>query len=116
MYHTNIKSYLLTNFVFDESFSSTLAYTSQPSSDNVAMRSAVLYVPYATYSKEKTCYIITFTQFEEGGLLSETLNNMESGNEYYDNSTLSPLISEEEMGLMSLVNKSDAGPMSTDIL
>ena len=41
---------------------------------------------------------------------------MESGNEYYDNSTLSPLISEEEMGLMSLVNKSDAGPMSTDIL
>ena len=37
--------------------------------------------------------IITFTQFEEGGLLSESCNDMESGNKFDDNSTPAPLIS-----------------------
>ena len=36
------------------------------------MRPAVSYIPCAEYSKEKTGGIITFAQFEEGDLLSET--------------------------------------------
>ena len=53
---------------------------------------AVSYIPYATSSREQTGDIITFTQFDEGDLLSETRDNTESGNKYDDNSTLPPLI------------------------
>ena len=77
------------------------------------MRPDVSYTPYATYSRRKTGNIITFTPFEEGGLLSETQNlgsetrdNAESGNEYDYNSTMPPLIIEEEMYVMSLGNYS----------
>ena len=48
----------------------------------MAMRPAVTYTPYATSSKEQTGNVITFAQFEEGNLLSETRNNTESGDEY----------------------------------
>ena len=61
------------------------------------MQSAVSYIPYVTYSKEKTDNIITFAHFEEGYLLSETCNDTESGNKYDDNSNLAPLMSEEDM-------------------
>ena len=37
--------------VFDESFSSALAYTSRPYSEAMAMRPSVTYTPYATSSK-----------------------------------------------------------------
>ena len=37
--------------LFDESFSSSLSYTSRPNSELVAMRPAVTYTPYATSSK-----------------------------------------------------------------
>ena len=47
--------------VFDESFSSALAYMSQPYSEVMVMRHAVTYTPYATSSKEKTGDVITFT-------------------------------------------------------
>ena len=50
--------------VFDESFSSGLAYTSQPCSE----ATVVTYTPYATFSKEKTGDIITFAYFEEGNI------------------------------------------------
>ena len=50
--------------VFDESFSSALAYTSRPYSEATAMRPAVTYTPYATSSKEQTGDIIIFTHFE----------------------------------------------------
>ena len=43
------------------------------------MHSTVTYTPYATSSKEKTWDVITFTQFEEGNLLTETSNDTESG-------------------------------------
>ena len=46
------------------------------------MRPAVPYTHYATYSKEKTGNVIKFAQFEEGDLLTETLNDTESGDEY----------------------------------
>ena len=47
----------------------------------MAMRPAVTYTPYATSSKEQYGDVITFAQFEEGNLISETCNNIESGDE-----------------------------------
>ena len=40
-----------------------------------------MYTPDATSSKEQTGDVITFAQFEEGNLLTETCNYTESGNE-----------------------------------
>ena len=57
---------------------------SQPYSEAMDMRPAVLYIPYATSSKEQTGDIIMFAQFEEGGLLLESRNGMENGNESDD--------------------------------
>ena len=54
--------------IFDESFSSVLAYTSQAYSEAMAMGMAVSYTPYARSSREKTGYVITFTHFEEDNL------------------------------------------------
>ena len=54
----------------------------------MAMQPAVSYIPYATYSREQTVKIITFTQFEEGGLLSGTRHSTESGNEFDDELTM----------------------------
>ena len=48
------------------------------------MRPSVTYTPCATYSREQTGNIITFTQFEEGYLVSETRNYAESGEESDD--------------------------------
>ena len=67
--------------VFDEMFSIALSYTSRPYSEAVAMRLAVTYTPYATSSKKQTGDIITFAQFEEGIVLTETCNDTESGDE-----------------------------------
>ena len=51
--------------MFDESFSSALAYTSQPYSEAMVVRLEVTYTQYATSSKEQTGDIITSAQFEE---------------------------------------------------
>ena len=67
--------------VFDESFSSALSYTSQPYSEAMAMPPTVTYTLYTTSTKEQTGNVITFTQFEERNLLTETLNDTESGDE-----------------------------------
>ena len=49
------------------------------------MCTAVLYTPYDTSSTEQTGDITTFSQFEEGDLLSETREDGESGDKYdYD--------------------------------
>ena len=37
------------------------------------------YTPYGTSSREQTDEIITFSQFEEGNILSKTCNGAESG-------------------------------------
>ena len=102
--------------VFDESFSSELTYTSFPYSDAMAMQPEVSYATYATYSVEQTGDIITFTQFEEGGLLSESWNSTGSGNGFDDDSTLAPLISEAEMDGTSSGDESGAEPMAKDML
>ena len=70
--------------VFDENLSSALVYTSQPYSEAMAMNPEMTYTPCAISSREQTGGIITFTQFEEGNLVSETCNNAESGDEYDD--------------------------------
>ena len=43
------------------------------------MRPTVMYTPYSISSKEQTGDVITFAQFEEGDLLTETRNDTESG-------------------------------------
>ena len=63
----------------------------------MAIRPAVLYIPYATSSKEQTGDIITFSQFEEDNLLSESRNGTESCDKFDEDLTLLPLISEAKM-------------------
>ena len=62
-------------------FSIALSYTSRPYAEAMAMRPAVTYTPYATSYKEQIGDVITFTQFDEGDILSETRNDTESGDE-----------------------------------
>ena len=85
------------NVIFNESLSSVLAYTSQPYSEAIVMHPEVTYTPFDTYSRGKTSNIITFAQFEEGNILTETHNNAESGEKSDDGSIMPPLISKEEM-------------------
>ena len=99
--------------VFDESFSNALSYTSQPYSEAMDVRLSLTYTPCATSSREKTGDIITFAQFEEGGLLSETRNDAESGDESEDDSIMPPLLSKEEMDTMDYGDESDHDPIST---
>ena len=80
--------------MFDENISSALSYTSRPYAEVMAMRPTVTYTPYATSSKEQTGDIITFAQFEEGNLLSETRNNTENGDK---SDSKSIMMSEKDM-------------------
>ena len=67
--------------VFDESFSSALAYTSRPYSEAMTMRPVVTCTSCVTSLKEHTGDVITFAQFEEGNILTKTCNDAESGDE-----------------------------------
>ena len=80
--------------VLDESFSSALAYTSQPYSQAMVMRPAVTYTPCATSLREQNGVVIMFTQFEEGNILTETRNDAESGDES-DNESI--MMSKQDM-------------------
>ena len=73
-----------------------MSYTSQPYAEAMVVQLAVSCIAYAASSEEQTGDIITFTQFEEGNLLSVTCNDTESGNKYDDDSTIAPLIGEEK--------------------
>ena len=77
------------------------------------MRPAVTYTPYTTSSKEQTGDVITFTQFEEGGLLSETRNNTESGDE---SDSKSIMMSEKDMENLDETEKFDDDLISTETL
>ena len=79
----------------------------------MSMRPAVTYTPYATSSKEQTGDIITFAQFEEGDLLSETRNDTESGDE---SDSKSIMISEKDMGNIDKTEKFDNDLISTETL
>ena len=60
----------------------------------MAMRLSVTYILYATSLREQTGDVITFTQFEEGNILTETSNDAESGDES-DSESL--MMSEQDM-------------------
>ena len=64
----------------------------------------------------KTCDIITFTQFEEGNILTKNLNDAESGDESYDNSFILALLREEEMDDVDSGDESDDDLISTKML
>ena len=99
--------------VFDESFSSALAYTPLPYSEAMVMRPAVTYTPYATSSREQTGDIITFAHFEEGNKLTKTRNDAESGDES-DNESI--MMSEQDMDAINSGDESDHDLISTDML
>ena len=99
--------------VFDESFSSALAYTSRPYSEAMAMRPEVTYTPYATSSKEQTGDVITFAQFEEGNILTETRNNAESGDEPNNEEIM---MSKQDMDVINSGDESDHDLVSTEML
>ena len=102
--------------VFDENVPSTLAYKLQLYVEAIYVRLDVSYTSYATSSREQTGNIIMFAQFEEVNLLSETCDDTESGNGSDEDSNMTPLISEEEMDVMSSGNQSYSGPMSREML
>ena len=58
--------------------SSALTYTSRLYSDALAIQQAALYIPYGTSSHEQNGNIITFAQFEEGGVLENNRNAEEN--------------------------------------
>ena len=60
----------------------------------MAMCPTVTYTPYDTSSEEKTGDVITFAQFEEGNLITETRNDTESGDE---SNSKSIMMSEKDM-------------------
>ena len=103
------------NSVFDEIFSSVLAYTSRPYSKPMAMCTSVTYTPCATSSWEQTGNIITFVQFEEDNLLSKNCNDAESSDKFDDDSIMPLLIIEEEMNAMDSDDESDDDSRSKEI-
>ena len=70
----------------------------------MAMRPAVTYTLYATSPKEQTGNVITFAQFEEGNILTETRNDAESGDESNNESIM---MSEQDM---ENLNSNDDSP------
>ena len=80
------------------------------------MRLVVSYIPCAKSLREQTSDIITFTQFEEVNILSNTRNYAESGDKYDADSIMSPLISKEEMDAVDSGDHYDDQPMSAEML
>ena len=99
--------------LFYKSFSSALSYTSRPYAEVMAMRPTVTYTLYATSSKEQTGNVITFAQFEEGDLISETRNDTESADE---SDSKSLMMSEKDMENIDGKEKFDDDLISTETL
>ena len=89
----------LYDVVFDGKKTCALAYTSRTYSEVMAMHPAVMYTPYATSSKEQTGNIITFAQFEEGNILTETRNDEKIGDESNNKSIM---MSKQDMDVISV--------------
>ena len=77
------------------------------------MRTTVTYTPYATSSKEQTGDVITFAQFEEGNLITETSNDTESNDE--SDSELS-MMGKKDMENLNEKEKFDDDLISTETL
>ena len=74
---------------------------------------SVTYTPCATSSREQTRNIITFAQFEEGNILTETYNDVEIND---DHSIMPPLLREEDMDVMDFGDESYHDLISTEML
>ena len=70
----------------------------------------VTYTLYATSSREKTDNVIKFAQFEEGNILTETLNYAESGDKS-DNKSI--MMSEQYMENLNSGDESNHDLIST---
>ena len=77
------------------------------------MRPAVTYTPCATSQREQTGSIITFTQFEEGNILTETRNDAEIGDESYNESIM---MREKYMDAINSGDESDHDIISMEML
>ena len=77
------------------------------------MRPTVMYTPYVTSLREQTGNIITFTQFEEGDILTKTRNDAESGDESDNESNM---MSKQDMDAMNYGDESDHDIISTEML
>ena len=76
------------------------------------MRMAVTYITYATSSKEQTGDVITFAQFEEGNIWTETRNDAESGDKYKNKSIM---MSEQDMENLDSSDESDHDLIFTEM-
>ena len=74
---------------------------------------AVTYTPCATSLREQTGNMITFTQFEEGSILTKTRNYAEIDD---DDSIMLPLLSKEDMDPIDSGDESDHDIISTEML
>ena len=79
----------------------------------MAMRLTVTYTPYATSSREQNGNVITFAEFEEGNLLTETRNDTESGDE---SNSQSIMMSEKDMENLDEKEKFDDDLISMETL
>ena len=79
----------------------------------MAKRPTVTYTPYVTSSKEQTGDVITFAQFEESNLLTETRNDKESGDE---SDSESIMMSEQDMENLNEKENFDDDLISTETL
>ena len=68
---------------------------------------------YDMSSKEQKGDVITFTQFEEGGILTETRNDAESGDES-DNESI--MMIKQDMENLDSSDESDHDLISTEML
>ena len=80
------------------------------------MRPYVTYTPCATSLREETGNIITFTQFEDGNILTKTRNDAESYDKSDENSIMPPVLIEENMDSMVSGDGSDHDLISTEML
>ena len=86
---------------------------SDSSPSTMVMLLEVTYTLYETYSKEQTGNVITFTQFEEGNISTETRNDTESGDE---SNSKSLMMNEQDMENPNSNEKSDHNLISTETL
>ena len=74
---------------------------------------AVTHTPYGMSSKEQTSDVITFAQFEEGNILTETCKDAESGDK---SDSKSLMMNEQDMENLDSNEKSDHDHISTKML
>ena len=93
--------------------SSAFSYTPRRYAEAMVMCPTVTYTPYATSSKEQTGDVITFAQFEEGNLITETRNNTKIDDKSDSDSII---MSKKDMENIDEKEKFDDDLISTETL